>query len=694
MARRLSGSIRELDGRFEASVPERRGAKQRVYAYFATRAEAERWCADAVAALYAGEPVPVPAAPALVAAPEPDEQPGGSERHFFARATTAWHRERYEQMRTAQPERASKVADTLRLHINPFFTTRIRRPDELTRDVVKQFLLCLTGSRDARFTIAAAAAVAGRPERSIRRLVERGDLAVAGTDATGRRLVRLGDLEEALGVPRLRAAYARSTVTDIFASFGQIEKFLAAEGVIDRVVSAGLTIPRIDDAALMRPRREERDCVPMTEVAVIAGRLHIVYQLVLWLLRVCGLRISEAYGIRVGDVLNFGGEGRHGVIAVERQGGRAFLVYDENGDVVTTTEKDTLKTEGSVRVLVVPRPLMTLIRLVIEVFHTDPITGRVDLDARLVPGLRDPRSGGQAGFRSALTKALGAAAEDGDIESLFRPHDLRAGLITDLSTTQVNEIVRRQYVGHLPGTDVHSGYIRRSRDLSKFEALADEIERSILATVGTLIIPTSSFPQFGRNHPIRPRLDDVRCQLIEAGALTETLTDDGDEPLLDAAEVALELGCHESHARRLMRRGVLHADDRSGRHRVAFSDLEAYRATKLPNLRDVADRHGIDYHRLYRLVEQLGIELERDPVSDDFAIDPAAEAALLAEVHRVDALRSRACTVADAARRLRKAHSTVRLLLRRGELDVDPETDASGARFITDESIDRYLGRG
>lgn len=692
MARRLSGSIRELDGRFEASVPERRGAKQRVYAYFATRVEAERWCADAVAALYAGEPVPVPVAPAPALPPAvPAGDTADPERHYFARGARAWHTERYMQMRTAQPERAKKTNDMMRLHIVPFFTAATSRPEQLTRSVVVDFLLRLTGDRDARYPIADAAAIAGRSERSIRRLVERGELPVVGTDATGRRLVRLADLEAALGVTRLRAAYALSTVQEIFKAFRQIEKYLVAQRILDRAVSDGLSIPRIDDAALMRPRRTERDCVPMSEVAVIAGRLHIVYQLVLWLLRVCGLRISEAYGIRVGDVLDFGGEDRHGVIAVERQGGRAFLVYDENGDVVTTTEKDTLKTEGSVRVLVVPRPLMTLIRLVIEVFHTDPITGRVDLDARLVPGLRDPRSGGQAGFRSALTKALGAAAEDGDIESLFRPHDLRAGLITDLSTTQVNEIVRRQYVGHLPGTDVHSGYIRRSRDLSKFEALADEIERSILGTVGTLIIPTSAFPQFGRNHPIRQRLDDVRCQLIEAGVLLEAR--DGDELLLDAAEVALELDCHESHARRLMRRGVLPTDDRGAQRRVAYSDLEAFQAAKLPNLRDIADRHQVDYHRLYRLVDQLGIELERDPVTNDFAIDAAAEAALLAELRRVDALRSRACTVADAARRLRKAHSTVRLLVRRGELVVDPETDASRARFVTYESIDRYLAR-
>lgn len=690
MARRLSGSIRILDGRFEASVPERRGSKQRVYAYFATRAEAERWCAEAVQALYAGDPVPMPTSPSSERTPAVN---GGDTadpaRHYFARGARAWHTERHVYMRTAGPERARKTDDQMRLHIVPFFTAATSRPDELTREVVTAFLARLTGSREATYPIADAADIAGRPERSIRRLIERGELAVVGTDKTGRRLIRLGDLEDVLGVLRLRTAYALSTVQDILKTFRQIEKYLVAQRVLDRAVSDGLGIPRIDDAALMRPRRVERECVPMAEVAEIAGRIHIVFQLVLWLLRVCGLRISEAYGIRVGDVLDFGAGDRHGIIAIERQGGRSFLLYDVYGNVVQATEKDTLKTDGSVRVLLVPRSLMALVRLVVDVFHTDPATGAIDLDARLVPGLRNPNASGQAAFRAALIKALGSAVVDGDIEAMFRPHDLRAGLITDLNTTEVHEILRRQYVGHRPGSDVHAGYIRPIRDLAKFEALADEIEQSILSKVGTLIIPTSSFPQFGRNHPIRPRLDDVRCQLIEAGSLLEAL--DG-ELLLDAAEIAVELGCHESHARRLMRSGALPADDHTGQRRVAYSDLEAFLAAKLPNLRDIADRHQVDYHRLYRLVDQLGIELERDPVTDDFAIDPAAEAALLAELRRVDALRARACTVADAARRLRKAHSTVRLLVRRGELDVDSETDASGARYITQESIDRYLG--
>ncbi len=42
-----------------------------------------------------------------------------------------------------------------------------------------------------------------------------------------------------------------------------------------------------------------------------------------------------------------------------------------------------------------------------------------------------------------------------------------------------------------------------------------------------------------------------------------------------------------------------------------------------------------------------------------------------------------------AAVQLHLAASTVRLLAQRGELDVDPETDSSGLRFVTRASVKR-----
>jgi hypothetical protein len=57
---------------------------------------------------------------------------------------------------------------------------------------------------------------------------------------------------------------------------------------------------------------------------------------------------------------------------------------------------------------------------------------------------------------------------------------------------------------------------------------------------------------------------------------------------------------------------------------------------------------------------------------------------------RVRALHERWVKLAAAARQLNLAVSTVGLMAKRGELDVDPETDSSGARFVTRASVERW----
>lgn len=104
----------------------------------------------------------------------------------------------------------------------------------------------------------------------------------------------------------------------------------------------GLEAPTPDPAAA-RARRPSEQPRPLSfgECARIAGHLHPVHQLVLWLQRVMGLRISEAFGVMVDDVIDLGDTG---LLLVRGQGGRQFRVRDEAGRVVTVTYKESLKT--------------------------------------------------------------------------------------------------------------------------------------------------------------------------------------------------------------------------------------------------------------------------------------------------------------------------------------------------------------
>lgn len=61
----------------------------------------------------------------------------------------------------------------------------------------------------------------------------------------------------------------------------------------------------------------------ITQCAEIAGRLHVIHQFALWLMRLLGLRIGEAYGILVGDILDQG-PGLPGAVTLRAQGGRKY----------------------------------------------------------------------------------------------------------------------------------------------------------------------------------------------------------------------------------------------------------------------------------------------------------------------------------------------------------------------------------
>ena len=106
-------------------------------------------------------------------------------------------------------------------------------------------------------------------------------------------------------------------------------------------------------------------------------------------------------------------------------------------------------------------------------------------------------------------------------------------------------------------------------------------------------------------------------------------------------------------------------------------------------LPDLAEELGVRYHELYRTSRQLGLELKRHPTSRQFEVPLEAARLLRVEHARVRALHERSMKLTVAARQLNLAVSTVGMMAKRGELDVDPETDSSGARFVTRASVEK-----
>jgi hypothetical protein len=169
-----------------------------------------------------------------------------------------------------------------------------------------------------------------------------------------------------------------------------------------------------------------------------------------------------------------------------------------------------------------------------------------------------------------------------------------------------------------------------------------------------------------------------------------------DDPLCDAQRVVAD-SVFVTTARRWMAGGIVPStvvpDERGVPRR--FARLSAVWAARehlcervlLP---DLAEQLGLRYHELYHMVRRLDLKLELYPGTREYQVTPAAAAALRAEHERVRALHRRSMKLATASRQLKVALSTVVLLAKTGDLDLDPETDSSGAKFVTRASVKRW----
>ncbi|MGH9081790.1 MAG: hypothetical protein ACRDWN_00455 [Acidimicrobiales bacterium] len=105
---------------------------------------------------------------------------------------------------------------------------------------------------------------------------------------------------------------------------------------------------------------------------------------------------------------------------------------------------------------------------------------------------------------------------------------------------------------------------------------------------------------------------------------------------------------------------------------------------------DLAQELGIPYNEAYHAMRRLGLAVGQHPTSHQYHLTSDAADALRAEHKRIQALHRRSMKLAAAARQLKVALGTAALLSRTGQLEVDPETDSSGARFVTRTSVGAY----
>ncbi|MFA5566523.1 MAG: hypothetical protein WC184_10910 [Acidimicrobiia bacterium] len=664
MARPLTGSIKKQNGRWVASVPAERGSRRRVSTSWLDEKAARFWLATQVERLNAGLPAqrastegrvsrrtvgqaPVSSPPESPASLEPRADHADGQRPVrLAEVGARWHREHYALLHGADAERTKDVLGILNRHLIPAFD------DLLTLDLE-------TGRAKV---IAWVRMMAGYPAEP------------GGAPPTGR-------------------TYAKKVVGNYLWILTEVLNHAQLLGVDITLVgtgpqaTSGLTFGVKAMAPKGRPKRKPY-LVTLNATAGIASEMHVIHQLVLWLMRIAGLRIGEAYGL---VVANFGEKDGWGHLLIEAQGGKNYLVRDSDEDIVKTTRKEAVKTESGFRLIALPHALTALIRLIIVAFHTDPITGEVDFDARLVPTIRS-EGGGRAGFESSLRDAsTGVTGASGAVDDYVIPHDMRKGYATDLAwSDDVDGVVKRRSMGHRAGSDVFDlVYTLDDRLKEAMRPAAEKMQAEITGTIGSLIVPTAKRPSYAADH-CRTRQAAIDAVLAEAGWQDDATNG----TRVTTEEAATHLGMAVSATRRLFP-DQIPAVKVDGCWLARLDDVIAYRERHdgYTTLAEVAEVAGTDYHAVHRMLGILKITAHKDDYTRGLLLTDEQARQLISEFARIDRLEKRSVTAAVAAGMLRCAHSTVGEWVKSGRLIEDPESDTSGARYVTRSSINAELER-
>jgi integrase len=489
--------------------------------------------------------------------------------------------------------------------------------------------------------------------------------------------------------------YSRKYVTNQLWILGKVLLYAHTLGADVRVVAGKHMKPaQTHDIEALDPRgrtKRKPKLVTLNATRRIAMGMHVVHQLVLWTMRLAGLRIGEVYGLVVANFME--NDSGAGFLLVEATGGEVVEYRDDDEDIRTTGRLQHTKTEAGYRLIRVPEPLAMLFRHVIAAFHTDPATGDVNMTARLVPVIQS-EAGGKDGFRNALKTAVAEiAGASNDPDDYVLPHDTRKAFATDLAyTPDLDDRVKRRAMGHVYGSDVFDLiYTLDDRLKDAMAPAAAAIENAIAAEIESVLVPTALRPQDGRDR------DEDRLAYADAvleGAGWQVREHGVDR--VTATEAARHLGMSVTATRRLFDNDHIPAAKGRNGWLAKLDDVLAYRE-RLAGYRcldDIAEEAGTAYHVVHRTMARLGLEPPCDGHSRQLLLRDDDADRILAELARIDALRARSMTVAEAAGVLRTALSSVHKWASEGQrLAYDPESDASGKRHVTRASVAAEQGR-
>jgi integrase len=444
----------------------------------------------------------------------------------------------------------------------------------------------------------------------------------------------------------------------------------------------------------MREQLDPHEYVHLAAVRDVTAYLPVVSQLLIWLERCLGVRISEGFGPLVEDFSR--DEHGRGWLRIDKQGGLTGVERNPlTGELETMTHKHRTKTRAGQRGIPLPHMLADLLEAVIKIFHTD-LLGSPIPQARLVPGIGKDDAAGQSTYRTKLRVAREAAG------AKFLPHALRGSLITDMINAGIDERVRFAYAGHenegarnIQARHYDQGVPAES--LLEVAELLDDLLAAELTSLGPtgLIMPTTQREQWGRDTRLGKSSEALESLLLATGWWIMPAAD-ARGPILDVRQVQDRLGVGRSSVMRYIDSGELQAfqDTWGSRQvwKVYEDDLREYIARRGTALASLVEETGWDYHPLWQLSEKLGLAPHRQPRHAVLLTDDEVER-LLTAVSDTETEESSGLTVAEAASMLQVSAASVDLLLDHGYLALVPTHDRTNraARRIDRASASAYL---
>jgi excisionase family DNA binding protein len=696
--RPLTGSVDKVGDSFVVSLPERRGSRKRVRRSFADAGQAERYRAAGVAALLDDRPLP-----------DAESFRSSGRRSVVAQSdftsvAWAWWKQRYVEDQAGGPERRDVVKRILEVYIIPFFAARVSDIDELVADDVEEFMRRLAGYTPIEptgpgsgpmvarvFTVQEAAEFAGVNRSTIRRALRAGRLPNAYRDGSGNNapfLIPSGDLLEAGlradGTTPLRAL-SRNYAGGILAHLRAICEYARSRKIMSHDPTAGVKAKKPNPKAITaKPADKKRPrAITLVESKRVAQRLKLDYRVVFWIQRLMGLRISEAFGLRL-DAIHDDGEVM--IVEVWRQGGKPYTVTDDDGVERKVLDKDIVKTAASVRQLIVPDPLAELIRVYCRAFH--PNWGADDSDfgeSDPPPLVRRVRGGGQSSYREQLTRALAAEGLTYDQTGFsISTHHLRKSQSADMQWSDaVPEHVRSKYLGHQ--MQAHGGGAAvtaqvYSPDMPQIAALrpaADAIAARVTEQIGQLVDPSPLDDLMGRWRKADAVLMAHAEQVLAEAGLVCDVQVDG-QALVTTDEAAELIGIHRVTVDKWVRSGrlvevMVHGSEGAPRRMVTLASVQAEIANRDAGTTParLAGELGVNYDALRKVALGLGIRSTKVE-GNGWRVYTAEDAGRLRKHYSDLATRvARAVPLGDAARALGVRYAAAQRLVDLGQLEAD-----------------------